>query len=261
MAENNQDPMIKVLGFKTTYERLPVRGGPLDENLDERGFKLDQKGRRIMEHQEVDWVSYAPAHSPLNTMNWERVKHMKPRDEDLAGDVTEKIRMIKVRWDQIEPAYEAWKAGHEMPVSGTSLGAWPGVSPEKVEVLRRFGIRTVEEVSVLVESQLEKIQLPGMRDLRKAAGIFLSNRGAAEAAERETERDNEIAILKAQLSETNDRFAAAMDLLEQKTNPNPAQNQASEVDELRAELDRQGIKYHHKAGVDNLRALLTEKAA
>lgn len=255
MAENNQDPMIKVLGFKTTYERLPVRGDVLDENVDERGFRLDAKNKRIMENQEVDWVSYAPAHSPVNTMNWERIKHIQITDEMLSGEVTEKIRLMAVRWHQIAPAYTAWKAGHEMPVSGTPLSAWAGVTAEKAEVLRRYAIRTVEEVAKLAEGQLEKIQLPGMRDLKKAAVLFLEGRGAAEAAEREAERDNEIAVLKAQLAETNERFAAAMDLLEQKTNP------SGEVDQLRTELDRQGIKYHHKAGVETLRALLTEKAA
>jgi hypothetical protein len=255
MAENNQDPMIKVLGFKTTYERLPVRGDILDENVDERGFRLDPKGKRVMEHAEVDWVSYAPAHSPVNTMNWERIKHIEITDEMLSGEVTEKIRLMAVRWNQIAPAYAAWKAGHEMPVNGTPLSAWAGVTAEKAEVLRRYAIRTVEEVARLAEGQLEKVQLPGMRDLKKAAALFLEGRGAAEAAERETERDNEIAVLKAQLAETNERFAAAMDLLEQKTNP------IGEVDQLRAELDAKGIKYHHKAGADTLRALLTERAA
>jgi hypothetical protein len=84
MAENNQDPMIKVLGFKTTYERLPVRGDVLDEDLDPKGFRLDAKGKRIMENQEVDWVSYAPSHSPINTMNWERIKHIEITDEMLS---------------------------------------------------------------------------------------------------------------------------------------------------------------------------------
>lgn len=254
MAEITQDPLIKVIGFKTTYERLPVRGGPLDDDLDAKGFKLDAKGKRIMENMEVDWVRYAPAHSPINTQNWERVKHLEVKESMLEGDITEKIRSMKVRWDQIEPAYRAWKAGHEAPINGTPLSAWPGINPDKAEALRRYGIVTVEEVSRLVESQLEKIQLPGMRDLRRSAALFLENRGAAESAARETERDNEIAELKAQLAENNDRLTAAMELLEQQTAPAPA----DDVDELRAELDRQGIKYHHKAGAPTLKALLAE---
>jgi hypothetical protein len=257
MADLTQDPLIKVIDFKTTFERLPVKAGPMDDNIDIKDFKIDAKGKRIMEMQEVDWVLYAPAHSPINTQNWERIKHIAVSDEMLQGEVTEKLRSMKVRWDQVAPKYQAWKAGHEVPLTGTPLAAWPGVTPEKAEVLRRYTIRTVEEVRDLVESQLERIQLPNMRDLRKAAGIFLQGRGAAEAAERETERDNEIAALKAQLTETNERFAAAMDLLEAKTAPDAP---GSELDHLRQELDRKGIKYHHKAGVETLRALLEEQS-
>lgn len=255
MAENNQDPMIKVLGFKTSYERLPVKGDVLDENVDDKGFRIDVKGKRIMENQEVDWVSYAPAHSPINTMNWERIKHLEVTDEMLSGEVTEKIRLMAVRWDQIEPAYRAWKSGHDVPVSGTPLAAWAGVTAEKAEVLRRYGIRTVEEIAQLAEGQLEKIQLPGMRALKKEANIFLEGRGAAESAQREAERDATIATLEERLREQDERMAAMMDLLEQKTNP------SAEIDGLRAELDRRGIKYHHKAGADTLRALLSDQAA
>lgn len=47
--------MIKVIRFKTEYERLPVKGDPLNDTVDDRGFKLDAKGKRIMTMQEVDW--------------------------------------------------------------------------------------------------------------------------------------------------------------------------------------------------------------
>lgn len=253
MADSNQGPMIRVLGFKTTYERLPVKGGPLDENLDEKGFKLDAKGKRHMENVEVDWVNYAPSHSPINTSTWERIKHLEVTEEMLSGEETQKLTLMRIRWDQINTAYQAWKSGHEVPVNGTPLAAWAGVTAEKAEVLRRFSIRTVEEVANLGEGQLEKIQLPGMRDLRKQAAIFLQGKGAADAAAREADRDNEIAALKAQLTETQERFSAAMDLLEEKTNP-----KEPTIDELRAELDELGISYHHKAGVGSLKALLAE---
>lgn len=253
MADANQGPMIRVLGFKTSYERLPVKGGPLDEHLDEKGFMLDAKGHRIMENAEVDWVSYAPSHSPTNTMTWERVKHLEVTDAMLRGEETQKLELMRIRWGQISPAYEAWKAGQDIPDHGTPLAAWAGVTAEKAEILRRFSVRSVEEVRDLTEGQLEKIPLPGMRELRKQAGIFLAGKGASDAAAREAERDSEIAALKAQLMETQDRFSAAMDLLEEKTNP-----KEPSVEELRAELDALGVSYHHKAGVASLKALIAE---
>lgn len=250
MAEANQGPMIRVLGFRTSYERLPVKGGLLDENLDEKGFKLDAKGKRIMENFEVDWVNYAPSHSPVNTSTWERIKHLEVTEEMLRGEQTQKLDLMRIRWSEIEPAYEAWKSGHDVPVNGTPLAAWAGVTQEKAEVLRRFAIRSVEEVAALSEGQLEKIPLPGMRDLRKQAGIFLAGKGAADAAAREADRDNEIAALKAQLAETQAQFSAAMDLLSEKTEPT--------IDELRAELTELGVAFHHKANTSTLKALLAE---
>lgn len=255
MADKDTSLLIKVYGFKTTFERLPVKGDPLNDTLDERGFKVDDKGKRVLEMQEVDWVHYAPGHSPQNTMTWERVKHMEVTDAMLAGEETEKLKLMRARWSMIQPAYVAWKSGQDMPLNGTPLAAWAGVTAEKAEVLRRFGIRTVEDVATLAESQIEKIPLPAMRDMRKAAKLFLDGRGAAEAAEREAERDKEMEAMRARLKEQEERLAAAMDLLEEKANP------AGEIEALRAQCDAAGIKYHHKAGVDTLRSLLAQQAA
>lgn len=255
MSDKDTNLLIKVYEFKTTYERLPVRGDPLNDTTDERGFKLDDKGKRVLEMQEVDWVRYAPSHSPQNTMTWERVKHMEVTDAMLAGEETEKLKLMRARWSMIKPAYDAWKSGQDMPLNGTPLAAWAGVTAEKAEVLRRFGIRTVEDVSVLAESQVEKIPLPAVRDMRKAAKLFLESRGSAELAEREAERDKEMEAMRARLKEQEERLAAALDLLEEKTNP------AAEIEALRSQCDALGIKYHHKAGVDTLRSLLAQQAA
>jgi hypothetical protein len=255
MADLNQAPAIKVLQFKTAYERLPVKGDPLDENVDERGFKLNAKGQRILENQEVDWVLYAPSHSPLNTGTWERVRNMRVTDDMLGGKTSQKLQYMTLIWSMVEPHYDAWKKGHEITVSGTPLGVWAGMTAEKAEVLRRFGIRTVEEVANLSETQMEKLPLPGVRAMRREAMSFLENCGASEAAAREADRDNTIAALEAKISDQNERMAAMMDMLEAKM---AQQDGTDDVSALRAELDRLGIEYHHKAGVKTLRALLDE---
>jgi hypothetical protein len=260
MSELNQPPMIKVLGFKSTYERLPVKGGPLDDNLDEKGFKLDTKGKRILENQEVDWVHYAPAHAIQTASTWDRIKQINPSEVENTPKSKEKLGFMNMRWSIIGPAYKAWKDGHEIAVNGTPLGMWAGVSGEKADVLRRYGIRTVEEVAALVETQLEKIPLPAMRSLRKEAIAFLENRGAADAAAREAERDEEIASLKSANAEMQERMSAMMELLEQQ-DMGGAQGGTDEVSALHAELDALGIKYHHKAGPDKLKALLAEAKA
>lgn len=212
MAET-QLPQIRVLGFKTTYEMLPVKGDPMNDDVDRLGYKLDPKGNRVKTLQEEHWVSYSPAHSPLNTATTERVRHMVP-DESRMGDDTdgEKLRFMTHRWAQIEPAYLAFKDGRDIPLDGTPLAAWSGIMPEQAEVLRQSGIRTVEEVSKLAESQLERIRLPNMRDLRAQAKLFLENSDKAQAAQRESEKD-------AIIAEMSERMAAMEALLEERTAP------------------------------------------
>ncbi len=213
MAEE-QLPLIRVHGFKTTYEKLPVKGDPINDTVDRLGYKLDAKGNRIIELQEEHWVSYSPAHSPLNTMNTERVRSMFPDPDRLGNDEDGvKLRFMQARWSQIEPHYEAFKDGRlDVEVAGTPLGAWPGLYPEQVDVLRRSGIRTVEEIADLKDSQLDKIMLPNMRDMRKQAKLFLDNSSAAAAAEREAKKD-------AMIEEMSERLAAMEALLDEKTAP------------------------------------------
>lgn len=253
---DDQRPLVRVLRFHQTFERVAVKGNELIEDVDSRGFKIDEKGKRVLKNEEVDWVTYAPAHAPLTAATTERVRHLKPSQEMLEGEPSEKLKFMMARWAAIEPAYEAWKAGHELPIDGTPLGLWPGVTSAAADVLKQYGIRTVEEVRDLGDNQLEKIRLPNMREMRKMAKVFLENVAAASIAEREIERDNEVNSLKAALAEQQEKLDAAMALLEEQTKP-----KGNELDDLRAQLDAKGVKYHHKAGIETLRALLSEDAA
>ncbi len=212
MAET-QLPQVRVLGFKSTFEVLPVKGNALNDDVDNRGYLLDKKGNRVKKLQEEHWVSYSPSHSPLNTVNTERVRLMIP-DPDRMGEDTdgEKLRFMTHRWAQIEPAYEAFKEGREIPINGTPLSVWSGISTEQAEVLRQHSLRTVEEVRDLSEGQLERVRLPNMRDLRQQAKLFLENTGAAEAAAREQEKDKIIEAMA-------ERMAAMEALLEERTAP------------------------------------------
>lgn len=208
-----QEPLIRVLGFKTTFEELPVLGDPAKDTVDRLGYKLNAKGERIKTLQEELWVTYAPSHSPINTQMTERVRVLIPDPKRMGDDQDgEKLRFMTARWRQIEPAWTAFKEGREVPLNGTPLAAWPGVSPEQAEVFRQFAIRTVEEVAGLMENQIEKIRLPGVRELRKEAKLFLENNDAAKAAKREAQKDTLIA-------EMAERMAAMEQLLEERTAP------------------------------------------
>jgi hypothetical protein len=258
-AKTGGRPFLKVLGFRTTYDKIPVKGDPLKDTLDEKGYKLDAGGKRVMEVTETHWVKYGPLGGMSSTINEERIRHIEITPEMLDQEPSDKLENLKLKWAAIEPEYLAWKSGNQVPVNGTPLGAWAGVTAEKAEVLRRVGIRTVEDVAYLAESQMEKIQLPNMRVMRREALLFIENRGAADSAAREVERDKEIANQSMQIADLNEKLQAAMELLEKATNPQ--QIEQDELSSLRAELDRRGIKYHHKAGIETLRGLLNEQQA
>lgn len=259
---------IRVIGFRNSYERVPIKGDPLNDTIDDRGFKLDGNGRRIMDKVAVHRVIYSPAHSPLNTAIEERVKHIQVTPEMLEGEETQKLTLMKLRWEQIAPEYDAWLTGNTAPTKGVPLSAWAGVTAEMAEILRRFTIASVEGIASLSEGQMEKIPLPDMRGLRNHARIYLESREAADIAQREADREEKIAALEIALAEQREasieqklRLESAMKLLEDRAasdqsaaSPGPA----DEVSRLKAELDRLGVGYHPRHGLEKLRSLLDE---
>lgn len=215
-----QLPLIRIIGFRTSFENLPIKGDPEKEKCDDKGYKLDASGRRIKKLQEEHWVTYSPAHSPVNTQTTERVRLLFPDPTRMGEDQDgEKLRYMTAVWSQIEPAFEAFTKGQEIPLNGTPLAAWSGVSPEQAEILRQSAIRTVEEVSRLTDGQIERVRLPNVRDLRAQAILFLENSDAAKAAEREAQKD-------AQIAEMAERMAAMEALLEERTSPKKAKEAA-----------------------------------
>jgi hypothetical protein len=257
MADNI--PVIRVLGFNTTYEMHPKRGtNPLNDTTDDRGFLLDEKGKRIMERIAEDWVSYSPAHSPIGTKNVERIRHMIPDPARVGNDPDgAKLAFMAARWAQIEPAYELWKSGQEIPLNGTPLEVCPLFNTGMIEVLHQVGIKTVEEVRDLSELHLMKVALPNMRDLKKQAGIFIDNMGGAAAAEREAEKDAQLVAMSERLAQMEAALAT------QNAAQAAAQDAApdEEVAELRAQLDAKGVQYDKRWAAPKLRQALAGEAA
>ncbi|WP_420959358.1 hypothetical protein [Brucella sp. IR073] len=180
-------PTIRVLSFKTEYE------------LNRETGKRDVP---------VDYVEYAPVHAVMTTRIWERVKNLRPPEFIENDDDGKKLSFMRVRWAMIEPAYEAWKRGQELPMEGTPLAAWAGVTPEQAQAFHRAGIRTVEEVASLTDGVISKIHLPGVRDFVVQARAFLEAADRNVVADKLSAQQDEIDSLKEQL-------AAAMELLEE----------------------------------------------
>lgn len=239
----DQEPMIRVIEFDQTFETMA--------KLDEFGDRiLDDKGNLVMALQAEIWVTYAPAHNPVNTQTRERVRHLMP-NKDMKGDKSgEKRKFVNVRWLQIEPHYNAYLAGEEIPTEGTALGQWAGANKAQSEALKAVGLRTVEEVAAMTDTMCDRVRMPNVRDFRKSAIAYLENAGAAATAAKSAETDSKIEKLEEQLG-------AAMELLEERSAPKaPAPEVDEEVISLRAQLDEKGIAYHYLNKAPKLTELL-----
>jgi len=139
----------------------------------------------------VDMVLLAPQGASFEKVQtWYSVESLRPPEnpnERVAS--SDSFMALKARWEIIEPAYEAWKSGTEIPVNGTPLEAWSGVSPQQVAFLKQMKIMTVEDVRDMDDQSLASCRWPDARRLPKLAADYLS--GADLAA-----KDIEIAEMR-----------------------------------------------------------------
>jgi hypothetical protein len=143
-----------------------------------------------------DMVLLAPAGEAFErTQVWHPVETLRPTGK-LQGEMG---RIQAGRWAVIEPAYNAWKKGEEVPENGTPLAAWPGVNQDQAKFLRTKGIVSVEQVRDMSDSTIEMLPFPGRRDLPKLAKAFL-----------EAQKDSDLAAENARLEE---RIAAMEQML------------------------------------------------
>ena len=185
----NDRATVLVLGFHQTFEKNHQTG------------KMDRP---------VEWVTYAPIHAANSTRIVVPVSQLMPPNDLPRDKGGLKMNLMRQKWDQIEPAYKAWKEGNEIPVNGTPLGAWPGINNAQAQAFLAKGIRTVEAVATLPDSAARSISLPNVRDLVKQAQAFLEATDQNTVANRMTEMEKANADLKEQLE-------AAMALLEERT--------------------------------------------
>ncbi|MEM7269825.1 MAG: hypothetical protein AAF401_11295 [Pseudomonadota bacterium] len=166
-------PTIQVIKFHTEYDHAPG-------TVETRG---------------VDWVLIASI-GDLSTQTWHRVSSLKPKEGMQAeGNVrmADALALQKARWAEIEPVYTSWKSNGEIPVDGTPLAAWAGVTTGLARHLTGMGIKTVESLSELSEDRASSLPFPDARRLPGMAKSFLESRDAAS-------KDAELADLKSQLA-------------------------------------------------------------
>lgn len=220
------DIAIVVKQFRTTYVFNP------DTGLDDRP---------------VDEVEIAPRGSTNQSSTWWRISEIKPKDKPLKRDNEGlKAMALNARWSIIEPHYNRWKSGQEIPEDGTPLAAWAGVNPAQAEAFKLAGIRTVEDVAAMGEDMINVVRVPNPRAFKLAAQGFLSSQDVAAAEKRYSDQEQKIANLEAMLEEMAGRVKKDGD-----------DDRAS----IRAELDDLGINYDARQSTDKLRALLDDAKA
>lgn len=162
------------------------------------GFKTEYKGDRG-----TDWVEIAPAGESFErTHTWHRIADLTPRGEvDEARKSSLSYRASVARWNLIKPAYDAFRAGQDIPIDGTPLAAWAGVSPEQAALLRTMGIKTVEGVRDMGEGATARLPFPNARKLPQLAASFLSSVGEAAKDAELSEMRERMAALEAALAD------------------------------------------------------------
>lgn len=162
-------------------------------------FKTDYPADR----EPVDMVLIAPVGAAFERQQtWHRVKTLRPPES--ADDTTrasQKYQDLEAKWSVIGPAYEAWKAGNEIPEDGTPLEAWSGVTPEQAKFLKTMGIKTVEAVRDMGDRAIENCRWPNARKMPELAGRWLEGQGDAKSAATIADLQEQIAVMREMLEE------------------------------------------------------------
>lgn len=94
------------------------------------------------------------------------------RSQSWYGKVTDEHR------DRWRPLYDAWKRGEEAPLDGTPLEKFPLIHESFAHQLRALGIRTVEQMANLTDTQAQGFM--GGTEWRRKAHEFLNRDGTEE---------------------------------------------------------------------------------
>jgi len=137
-----------------TFETRPV---------EDRQASIEQ-GRYIS--RDVDFAIITPRGS-------------KDRIERIAKDWLDHItmesnqdRFSKVWVAGYKENYKLWKSGQEIPLHGTPIVSWPGLSPAQIKNFQAIRMFTVEDIAEANEETLGRMG-PGSRDIKRRAENWL----------------------------------------------------------------------------------------
>jgi hypothetical protein len=166
-------------------------------------------GKETGELTTEDWVEYGPPGAIDRTCTPEAIRRLA-RAREPGPDDSQVMRMGWDLWQTIKPQYETWKRGEELPIEGTPLSAWTGARREHVEVFKKHGLRTVEEIAGMNDAMMTRVQLPGLRELKMQAQRFLAASDQNKVAAQLKNKDDQIAALAANQEAMQEQIRALL---------------------------------------------------
>jgi hypothetical protein len=110
-------------------------------------------------------------------------------------------------------AYEAWKQGLEMPVNGSDVKHWPGVTPAQLKTCQEAGIKTVEDLALSNADSIRRLGMGGLALVKKAQ-IYLENAGTNKAAEQISALELKIEAMESLVKMQSEQITELQDDLE-----------------------------------------------
>jgi hypothetical protein len=139
------------------------------------------------------------------------VKIMIPGDKDNIV-----VRPVREKDKQRFPQqWNAFVAKQEQPVNGTVLEEWPGISRSQCEELKHFGIRTIEDLVAMPDSQANKFM--GINAMRQKAKQYLEDSSKSAPMQAMREENN---ALKEQMRLMQEQMNDMQKLLKKKQQKN-----------------------------------------
>jgi hypothetical protein len=121
-------------------------------------------------------------------------------------------QLIPQAWyDSFNAQYKAWKEGQELPANGTPILGWVLLSPSVQKDLIRAGIRTVEDLSEIADSELQQITMGALGYKLKAKNWLEAASGTGKTVEKLTALSiqvSELVELTKKLQTENERLRA-----------------------------------------------------
>ena len=178
-------------------------------------FIPDPKPDNPLYMRQEDWVEYGPIGARDRTVVQSPVRSVIDKLQPMTNRGNPAIVMAHERAAIIRRAYEAWKAGNEVPLDGTPLAAWNGISPEQAEIFKSNNIRTVQEIALLNDALMGRIPIPNLRQLIVQAQAFVASADQVLAAKQMTELEGKNAALVHEVAEQREQIAALMTSVKQ----------------------------------------------